>query len=125
MRKGFSLITAIIIMILLATLLTLSISLSSQSVKQTTDIFLKAQAELLARSATEYALLAISGHDRDGSGNCLEDLTIGYNNTHTATISIMYIGNTLPCSSGRILDNSITTNESNVTVIIDTIVENK
>ena len=56
LRSGFSVITAIIVMILISTLLILSLSLSSKSIKQTTDIYLKAQAEVLARSATEYAL---------------------------------------------------------------------
>ncbi len=37
MRKGFSLITAIIFLVTIATLGALSVSLSTQSVKKTTD----------------------------------------------------------------------------------------
>ena len=121
MRQGFSLLTAIIFLILVATISALSISLSSQAVKQTSDVFLKSQAELLAKSATEYALLAMSGHDY--AINCLENITLRYpesaNYTHEATISIMYIGNGLPCSASALLSNTLTTNDSNRTVILD------
>lgn len=122
MRRGFSLITAIIFLILVATISALTLSFSAQSVKQTSDIFLKSQAELLVQSATEYALLAMSGHDY--TNNCLESINIFYptalNYTHEINVSIMYIGNGLTCSATSILINTLDTNDSNRTVIIDT-----
>lgn len=57
MRKGFSLITAIIFMVLIATLSMFALNISSLTSKQTTDVFLREQAELLAQSATEIAIL--------------------------------------------------------------------
>mgnify|MGYP000853546748 FL=1 len=57
MKKGFSLITAIIFMVLIATLSLFSLNISSLTAKQTTDVFLREQAELLAQSATELAIL--------------------------------------------------------------------
>ena len=60
MRKGFSLITAIIFIVLVATIAALALSFSTFSTKQTSDLFLREQAELLVQSGTEYALLAIS-----------------------------------------------------------------
>lgn len=123
MRRGFGLITAIVIMITVATLMTLMLGLSSTSVKTTLDIYLKEQAELLSRSATEYALLAISGHDN--SVDCIENINIAYpetNPTHEANVTIWYIGNGIPATCLNILANNIDTNESNLTVIIDTIV---
>ena len=120
MRKGFSLITAMIFLVLIATLSALSISLSTQSVKQTGDVLLKSQAELLLRSGTEYALLAMSGHDY--SSNCLETLNMTHNDMFDINVSIMYIGSSLPCTSSHTLDNSIATSDSNRTVIIDTFV---
>ena len=124
MRRGFGLITAIIILMTVASLMALTISLSSSTVKNTTDIYLKEQAELLARSATEYALLAISGHDN--SINCIQNINIAYpknvpNHTHEANLTIYYIGNAIP-SCANILDNTIATNDSNLTVLIDTTV---
>ncbi|HIP03244.1 MAG TPA: type II secretion system protein [Campylobacterales bacterium] len=123
MRRGFGLITAIVIMITVATLMTLMIGLSSTSVKVTLDLYLKEQAELLSRSATEYALLAISGHENNAS--CIENINISYpktSPTHEANITIWYIGNGIPITCSNILVNNIETNESNLTVIIDTVV---
>jgi len=127
MRQGFSLLTAIIFLVLVATISALTLSFSAQAVKQTSDVFLKSQAELLAQSATEYALLAISGHEVNATNGCLENINILYpvndgNFTHEANVSIMYIGNGLPCNATAILSNTLDTNDSNRTVIIDTIV---
>jgi len=123
-RGGFSVVVAILVMVLISSILVLSLSLSSKSIKQTTDIYLKAQAEILARSATEYAVLAISGHDMIHGGDCLENINLSYNNMFDANMTIMYIGDNLPCNN-NILTNNIKTAESNVTVIIDTIVSVK
>ena len=122
MRKGFSLLTAIIFLVLIATISAISISLSTQTVKQTTDIYLKNQAELLLRSGTEFALLAMSGHNYNSS--CLNDINMTYNNQFDINVSIMYIGKGLP-SGCQTLDNNISTADSNRTVIIDTFVSTK
>jgi len=124
MKKGFSLLTAVIFLVVVATISMLALSLSTQSAKQTTDDYLKVQAELLAKSGTEFALLAMSGHDY--SANCLNSLDIKYptntaNYTRDINITIHYLGNGLPtgCNSYA---NNIATSDSNRTVIIDTIV---
>ncbi len=122
MRKGFSLLTAIIFLVLIATISAISISLSTQTVKQTTDIYLKNQAELLLRSGTEFALLAMSGHNYNSS--CLNDINMTYSNQFDINVSIMYIGKGLP-SGCQTLDNNISTADSNRTVIIDTFVSTK
>lgn len=121
MRKGFSLITAIVFLVLIATISAISIVISTQSVKQTSDIFLKTQADILLRSGTEYALLAISGHDYQNNG-CLNQVNMTYNNTFDINVSIMYIGNGIPACN-KILANDINTSDSNMTVILDTIVQ--
>ncbi len=123
MRRGFGLITAIVIMITVATLMTLMIGLSSTSVKVTLDLYLKEQAELLSRSATEYALLAISGHENNIS--CIQNINIGYPKskpTHEANVTILYLGDGIVNCTDHILSNKVETNESNLTVIIDTVV---
>lgn len=125
MRKGFSLITAIVFMILVATLGALALSLSTTSVKQTSDLYLREQAEVLVQSATEYALLAISGHTR--TTDCLNHIdtnfTNGTNGLFNINISLYYIGNGLAAlNCNRFSDDNISTSESNLTVIIDTVV---
>lgn len=123
MRKGFSLLTAIVFLVLIATLSALSISLSTQSVKQTSDILLKSQAELLLRSGTEYAMLAMSGHDY--STSCLENINMTHNGIYDINVSIMYIGNGLGGTNCVQLGSNIDTNESNRTAIIDIWVRTK
>ena len=121
MRRGFTLITAIIIMITIATLMTLMITLSTSGVKSTTDIYLKEQADLLTRSATEYALLAISGHDN--SRDCIEHIHLKYPDprtpTHEANVTIWYMGRDLPSACSQILANDLNRSESNLTAIVD------
>ncbi len=129
MRKGFGLITAIIVLVVVSTLMTLMISLSATSVKQTTDVFFKEQAELLARSAVEYGLLAISGHENNVS--CVENINITYPNasapTHEANLTMYYIFDKVAspvvnCGANHTLATNIETNKSNLTVMIDVIV---
>jgi len=125
MRKGFSLITAIVFMVLVASIAALSLSFSTFSTKQTTDLYLREQAELLLQSGTEFALLAISGHNIAANG-CLNAINSQYPQTNAAAIfdiniTINYMGNGLPAGC-NILSNTVDTNDSNVTVIIDTVV---
>ncbi len=121
MRKGFSLITAIIFLVLIATISALSIVLSTQSVRQTSDLYLKSQAELLLQSGTEYALLAISG----AQNGCLKYVNMTYNNQFDINVTIMYIGNGFNGTNCVQLGTNITTTDSNRTVIMDTIVSTK
>ena len=127
MRRGFSLLTAVVFLILVATLGSLALSMSSLGVKQTSDIYLREQAELLLQSGTEYALLAISAHDINKSGNCLNSIDAEFPPYFDINITIWYMGNGLPTANGKcnILDNTIVTPESNVTVIMDTFVSLK
>jgi len=121
MRRGFGLITAIIIMVAVATLMSLMVTLTHASLKATTDIYLKEQAELIARSTVEYALLAISGHDNNNS--CIEHINITYPNattpTHEANVSIYYFFKGAPANCSQVLANNIATTESNMTALID------
>ena len=127
MKKGFSLITAIMFIVLVATIAALALSLSSTSSKQTTDLYLREQAELLLQSGTEFALLAISGHDIDATGTCINTMDIQYPTVAAPlfdiSITLSYMGSGLPAAGcTNILSNTVVTPESNVTVIIDTIV---
>jgi type II secretory pathway component PulK len=124
MRKGFSLLTAIIFLVLIATISAISISLSTKSAKQTGDVFLKSQAQLLLRSGTEYAMLALSGTEYNAT-NCLNSINMTYNNSFDINVTISYIGKDIPSSCINILENNISTSDSNRTVIIDTFVSTK
>ena len=127
MRKGFTLITAVLFLILVSTIALLALMLSSFSTKQTSDIYLHEQAELLLQSGTEFALLAISGHDINATGTCINAINAQYPQAGAGAlfdvnVTLNYMGSGLPpgCNS---LSNALITPESNVTVIIDTIVQ--
>lgn len=126
MKKGFSLITAVLFLVLVATLGALALSLSTQTTKQTADLYLKEQAELLVQSGTEYALLALSAHDHSNDG-CVETIDISYETLFDINISLRYFGSGLPtgCPTPSGVENNISTAESNMTVMIDTYVTSK
>lgn len=129
-RNGFTLIMAIWILVAMSTMMALMLSFSSQSVNQTTSIYVREQAQMLSKSATEYALLAISGHDRT-TGDCLNYINATYSPGGTTMFdintTIKYIG--LGALAGNCEDlpgaDSINTAESNGTVIIDTYVTSR
>ncbi len=99
MKKGFSLLVAIFTIILLS-LVASYIFYASSTVSKVGNLqYQKEQAMLLARSYTEYAILAIQGHNRDNSGNCVESINanLGPNPTigegYRVIVKIYYIGN--------------------------------
>ncbi len=123
MRPAFTLLSAIFLMVLVAVLLMLSLSLSSQTTKQTADLYLQEQAQLLAKSSTEFALLSISAHDNNSS--CINSIDLAYPDTGVKlfdiNMTLYYLGNSMPATC-NLLDNNIHTDESNGTVLIDTVV---
>jgi type II secretory pathway component PulK len=55
-RKGFSLITAIMVMVIMAGIGVAILSISSTAIEQKTHAFMRAQAELYAGAGMEYAV---------------------------------------------------------------------
>jgi type II secretory pathway pseudopilin PulG len=120
MRSGFGLITAIIIMVLTATIGTMILSVASMTSKKAMDDHLRLQAELLAKSATEFALLRISGYSRSG-GNCLQNVDISAY-PYDINVTIWYMFSTDP-GAGCTNKLSVTAEpNANGTAIIDTVV---
>lgn len=126
MRKsnGFSIITTVAVIVMVAFIASMMISVSSTSVKQTQRQYLKAQAKLLINSSIEYTLLAISGHP--DTTNCITNILLKFPNdtikyTHEANITIKYIANTntMP-KCGAVEHNSTSiVQESDKTVLLD------
>ena len=124
MRNGFSMITAIFLIVLMSTVAIMVFSLSGKMVQGTTIQYRSEQADLLARSYTELAVLAVLKHDRTASGNCVENIDSVVNNLipgssasgatstngggYKILTRIYYIGNDLngTCSNTRILNGS-------------------
>ncbi len=83
-RRGFAMILAIFIVLLVAAGGALLLSNTTMGAKGVNDAYLHTQAELLAESATEFAVMRAQGFDTFG-GNCLENLNITTYNANGAT----------------------------------------
>jgi len=136
MRKAFSMITAIFIIILMSTVAILVFNLSGKIVKNTTMQFRKEQAMLLARSYTELAVLSVMDYNRSTSTDCVENVNGAVNSLVPGEIPtgvstdgsgydvetrIYYIGNALPCSASRILNATTLATDYNSTGGSDTL----
>ncbi|MEN8146914.1 MAG: type II secretion system protein [Campylobacterota bacterium] len=120
-RGGFAMIMAIFFMILIATLLSYMLSTTTETAERTTNIYVNEQAQLLAKSAVEYAILRVSGQDRSG-GNCINSFDAEYpdstNPLFDINVNIRYIGFGGLAGCTDFITN-IQTPESNGTMLID------
>ncbi len=128
-RKAFSMITAIIVIVLMATVAMLVMSMSGKLVKETTAQYQREQAVLLANSYTEYAVMAVTANDR--SVNCLSTIN-GTWNGYSARIHIAYIGtaavigplgDSTICANPRKLGTVPVDSETALTIIIDAYID--
>ena len=100
MRRAFSMILAIIFIVVIATIAMLSLSLSTQAAKQTEHVYLREQAEMLALNAAELGILAMQQSDYLGTAEnqWLNQVRVFYPNVNNwllrATIDIDYMGDT-------------------------------
>jgi type II secretory pathway pseudopilin PulG len=137
MKQAFSLVTSLAVIVLMASVAILVLSLTSKTVKETVAQYKKEQAVLLAKSYTEYAIMAVTANDRVNN-TCLlnvygnnvlgdEDTDGGYN----VRVNIFYIGgnsgdnNVSNCGSHILYSGPIQTPESPLQIIVDTYVEYK
>jgi len=119
-RNGMAMIMAIAVIVILATIMALSLSLTAQTGKRTTDIYLYEQSALYAKSAAELALLDIAQ-----SGPCLTNQNYSFDaGLYDANITFKYVYKGLTCGDidGDGIDEdyfSITTDEQNGSVLMD------
>lgn len=146
-KRGFSMLTAIAVIVLMAVIAMYVTTTAGQSVKVTTDQYRKEQAIFYAKSYTEYAIMAISADAARMNGtNCLqtingnilvggETLTAnrGRGRGYRIRVQIFYIGNASSgvgsCPVNRQLSTSVNQgaaqneDQTPLTVIIDTYVD--
>jgi len=75
MRKAFSMVTAIFLIVIMATISVLVFNLSGKMVKSTTLQYRHDQASFLARSYTELAILAVINHERNATTKCVQTIS--------------------------------------------------
>ncbi len=129
-KSGFAMIMAITVIVIITTIMALSLALTSQTTKRTTDVYLYEQASLYAKAAAEYALLQIA---KDGPCTHHNDLNYkadlngdGTPEYYDVNITANYVYTT-PLPAGCINDNSVndnvftivTTPEQNGSVLLD------
>jgi type II secretory pathway pseudopilin PulG len=134
MRRAFSMITAIFVIVLMATVSMLILNLSGKMVKETTAQFQREQAVLLAKSYTEYAVMAVTANDRNGTGNCLTDIDGTYGSDPTngqgyrIRVRLAYIGHADQvgsCATTRIFASDVSTQKTPLNIVVDVYVEYK
>ena len=132
MRKAFSMITAIFVILIMASVAILILNISSKTVKSTTIQFKQEQAALYAKSYTELAILYATANDAETGTTCAENINgvIGSNaNTgdgYRVQTRIAYIGHNLtnpPCSTSRILYSGPLATPAELHMIIDVYVQ--
>jgi len=139
-KKAFSMITAIFVIVIMASITSLIMNITGKTIKATTQQYQKEQAQLLARSYTELAILYVIHYDR--TVDCLESITDHFgatgDNGYDVRINIKYIGNAtlLPnCSKSIDIDGDLGSTatwsdtdvgfNSTISLIIDTYITYK
>jgi len=125
-RKAFSMITAIFVILLMATVAGFILNLSGKMVQETTQQYRKEQAILYAKSYTEYAIMAATAQ------TCIRNINsnIDGNNAevkagqgYRVEVKVQYLGANSACINNRVGDaNILTANTIDTLVLIDTYV---
>jgi hypothetical protein len=74
MRKAFSMVTALFVIVIMTLIAQLVFSMSGKIVKSTTYQYKQEQAALLARSYTELAIMAVINHERNATTRCVQTI---------------------------------------------------
>jgi type II secretory pathway pseudopilin PulG len=128
MRNAFSMITAIFVIVIMASIASFVLNLAGKVTKETTAQYQNEQAILYAKSYTEFAVMAATSRD------CIDTITafIGASQQkvyegegYEIEVNVQYIGNNLDpanaISACKIIGNSINTpNSQGGIALIDT-----
>jgi len=130
-RKAFSMLVAIFVIMMLSIVASYIFYASSSIAKEGPIQYQREQAILLARSYTEYAVLAISGNDRNIT--CLNSIKADIGNNpdigqgYKVEVEITYIGNEryLPLTCANVAAKLDDSDIDTLSVIIDVYVRYK
>ncbi len=111
-RSGFAMMMAIIVIVIISTIMALSLALTTQTAKRTTDIYLYEQAVLYSKSAAELALLRIA---QNGSCTTIPSYTL--DGIYDVNVSVRYVYKGLECGDDYF--TTLQTDEQNGSVLMD------
>jgi hypothetical protein len=127
MRKGFGILQALLVIVMVSGILVVAMKYATVSVKQTADIYVRESAELFMNSVVEMSLLAISGYDRNSTNSCLKEVSIiSSNKRFTADINITkyyLLENSIDCTYCGSLCEPIQSDDSHGMVMLEVVVE--
>ena len=131
-KKAFSLLVAIFVIVILSLIASYIYFTSGAINKEGALQYQQAQARTLARSYTEFAILAISGHKRDATNKCLREIKADIGNPaqglgYRVYVKISYIGSNKYlqyCNSNDIVA-SLSDSQDALFAIIDVYVKYK
>ena len=130
-RKGFSMMMAILVIVMMSTISLLVMSLSAKMLQNTTAQYQREQAMLLAKSYTEFAIMSIMSNNR--AVNCLNTITGEVGNTGSSNIGegyririiISYIGDASVAECANVLASNVVAPASSINAMIDVFVDYK
>jgi len=111
-------IMAIAAIVIMATIMALSLALSTQTTKRTTDVYLYEQSVLIAKSSAEYALLRIS-LDNTPTDPCHVTALNFQQDIYDVNISIKYSYVNPPASCNNHTFATVATKEQNGSILLD------
>jgi len=120
LKKGFSLLLSIIFMMIMAVIGVMVMEFNASSARHASVSFLDTKAELALRSATEYAILALQGHDF--SKGLINKINITYP-LFDANVTFHYFLTNCPSNTSDC--TNIQTADTNGTVLIYTTITSK
>ena len=119
MRRAFSMVFAIIFLVVLAIIGALSVQFAAGATKNTNISFMNTKADVYLKAGTEFALMAIQGHDF--SSNCLSHVNMHTPDGFDINVTLHYFmkgcGSCKECSI-------ISTKDTNGSVLVYTEVTN-
>ena len=119
-KNGFAMIMAISVIVIIATIMALSLALTSQTTKRTTDIYLYEQASLYAKSAVERALLKIAENNATINPCGYPGENYQIDGIYDVNITARYVYTSFPAACGTAQRfTTVSTNEQNGSVLLD------
>ena len=137
-RKAFSMITALFVIILMASVAGFVMNLSGKIVQESTAEYQKEQAVLFAKSYTELAIMAVMSNDRNTTNVCVSDIeainvipigaSVSNAQGYNVETRIAFIGPNSDidsCADTRELGNPVTASSDELNIIVDVYVRYK
>jgi hypothetical protein len=123
MRSAFGLVQALMIILVVSGIATLTMKYASINVQHYADSYTREQAELFLQSATEAAILRIGAYNRS-DGTCMKELNISSSDhkfNANITIEGYYLADATSCTN--VLFYPIQTEESHGMMSMNVVVE--